>query len=393
MNKAKSPYKEEAQKALARGDLTKALENYRKHCDLEPEDLRSSVKVGELLERLDRRKEAAEAYRSAAEAYAKDGFLLQAISLNKMILRIDPAAREVNEQLARLYQERVREEKPFRPFPPIPLFSELEEKEFQSLLQRIQVRTFSKGEFICREGDPGDSLLVIVRGDAEVRKKTPKDKNLWIRNLKEGDFLGEFGFFTDQKRHASVRALSECEALEISEGQLSEIVKAYPRVKEVLHKIFQQRVLDTFFVLSPLFSSLAPKEREEVFKRFRPTKVAGETFVFRQGDPPSSLYLVKSGEVEIYGQDRFGKKVQFATVKNGNFFGEVGPLLNEPRMAHARTTRPTELLELTREDLGLFVEKFPALRPVLQEISLKRRTRMKELLSKNAVETSKEALV
>ena len=41
MNKTKSPYKEEAQKALARGDLMKALENYRNHCALEPEDLRS----------------------------------------------------------------------------------------------------------------------------------------------------------------------------------------------------------------------------------------------------------------------------------------------------------------------------------------------------------------
>ena len=345
------------------------------------------------MERLDRKEDAVETYRSAAEAYAKDGFLLQAISLNKMILRIDPSAREVNEQLARLYQEKIREEKPFRSFPPIPLFSDLKEKELQSLLQRVRVRIFSKGEFICREGDPGDSLFVIIRGEAEVRKKTPKDKDLWIRNLKEGDFLGEFGFFTDQKRHASVRTLSECEVLEISERELGEIVKAYPRVKEVLHKIFQQRVLDTFFVLSPLFSSLSQKEREEVFKRFRPKKVAGETFIFRQGDPPSSLYLVKSGEVEVYSQDRLGRKVLFAAVKNGNFFGEIGPLFNEARMAHARTTRPTELLELTREDLGLFLNKFPALRSALQEISLKRRARMKELLSKDAVEKAKEALV
>ncbi len=393
MNKAKSPYKQEAQNAFARGDLTKALENYRKHCDREPEDLRSSVKLGELLERLNRKEEAAEVYRSAAEAYAKDGFLLQAISLNKMILRIDPSAREVNEQLARLYRERVREEEPFRSFPPIPLFSDLEEKELQSLLQRIRVRTFSKGEFICQEGDPGDSLLVIVRGEAEVRKKTPKDKDLWIRNLKEGDFLGEFGFFTDQKRHASVRVLGECEALEISERELSEIVKSHPRVKEVLHKMFQQRVLDTFFVLSPLFSSLSSGEREEVFNRFRVKRIPGEAFVFRQGDPPSSLYLVKSGEVEIYAQDRLGRKVRFAAVKNGNFFGEIGPLFNQQRMACARTTRTTELLELSKEDLDAFIHKFPALRITLKEISLKRLTRMKELLSKDAVEKSKEALV
>ena len=393
MNKAKGPYKEEAQAALARGDLKRALENYQKHCTQEPEDIRSCVKIGELLERLDRKKEAVKVYRNTAEAYAKDGFLLQAISLNKMILRIDPSARDINDQLAKLYQERIREEKPLRPLPSIPLFSDLKEKELQSLLQKVQVRTFPKDTFICREGEAGDCLFVIIRGEAEVCKRAPRNKEVWIRNLKEGDFFGEFGFFTDQKRHATVRSLTECEALEISRSELNEIMKAYPRVKEVLWKLYRQRVLDTFFAFSPLFSPLSPKERKEVLKRFRLKKAPEGTFLFRQGDPPSSLYLVKRGEVEIYTLDHSGRKVNFAVVKRGNFFGEIGPLFNQPRAAHARTTQPTELLELAQEDLVLFIQKFPSLRIVLKEISLKRQARMKELLTRDAVEKAKEAMV
>ncbi len=148
-----------------------------------------------------------------------------------------------------------------------------------------------------------------------------------MRNLREGEFFGEFGFFTDQRRHATVKALTECEILEIPQGRDHGIIKAYPRVKEVLNKLFRQRVLDTFFVLSPLFSPLSPRDREEVLKRFRPQKVPENTFVFREGDPSTSLYLVKSGEVEIFAQDRHGKKVTFATVRSGNFFGETRPPL------------------------------------------------------------------
>ena len=55
MSKTQSSHKEEAQKALARGDLKKTLECYRSHCLLEPDDLRCSVKIGEVLERLGRR--------------------------------------------------------------------------------------------------------------------------------------------------------------------------------------------------------------------------------------------------------------------------------------------------------------------------------------------------
>jgi cAMP-dependent protein kinase regulator len=394
MNKERRSCKEEAQRALAKGDWKKALEHYQKHCARETGDLRSRVKIGELMERLGQKKDAVLVYGEVAEAYAKDGFLLQAISLNKMILRIDPSAREINDRLAQLYQERTRETRPFRPsLPSIPLFSDLKEKELQSLLDRVQVKTFSEGHFICREGDPGNSLMIIIRGEAEVRKKTGQDKEVWIRNLKEGDFLGEFGFFTDQKRHATVKTLTECEILEIPQKELDELIKAYPRVKEVLNKLFRQRVLDTFFVLSPLFSPLSPKDREEVFKRFRPQKVSAETFLFHEGEPPTSLYLVKSGEVEIFTHDRHGKKLTLAAVGSGNFFGEVGPLLNRPRMAHAHTTRPTELLELSKEDLDFILHRFPSLRLVLKEISLKRLARMRELLSQNAVGKAREVMV
>ncbi len=128
-------------------------------------------------------------------------------------------------------------------------------------------------------------------------------------------------------------------------------------------------------------------------KRFHPQKVPENTFIFREGDPPASLYLVKSGEVEIFAQDRHGKKVTFAAVRSGNFFGETGPLFNRPRMAHAKTTQPTELLELTKEDLDLFLHRFPSLRLVLKEISLERLARMKELLSRDAVEKAREVMV
>ncbi len=51
------------------------------------------------------------------------------------------------------------------------------------------------------------------------------------------------------------------------------------------------------------------------------------------------------------------------------------------------------LLELTQEDLDVFLHRFPSLRLALKEISLERLARMKELLSKNAVEKAKEAMV
>ena len=393
MNKERISFKDEAQQALSRGEWRKALESFQKHCAKQPEDLRSRLKVAELLERLGQKKEAVEVYRKVAEAYARDGFLLQAISINKMILRIDPSSKDVNDRLAQLYTERVRETKTLRPFHHIPLFSELNEQELQLLLGHVQAKTFQKDSLICREGEAGESLMVLSRGEVAIIKQMPRGEEVWIRNLREGDFFGEFGFFTDQKRHTNVKALTECEILEISRNELDKILKVHPRVKEVLQDFFKQRVLDLFLALSPLFSSLTSMEREDVFKRFRLLKIPEETLLFKEGAPSNSLYMIKSGEVEIFTLTRQGKRIQLATLKSGNFFGEISLLFNKPRMASAKTIRPSELLELTKEDLDACLLQFPKLRSILKEISLKRLAQTKEILSREEVEKAKEAMV
>jgi len=393
MNNQRTSLKEEAQRALSQGNWRKALENFQKQCSQEPEDLRSQLKVAELLARLGRKKEAVQVYRQVAEAYAQDGFLLQAISINKMILRINPSSKDINDQLAQLYTKKAFEIKTLRPFPHIPLFSELNEQELQLFLRNLQVKTYQKGVLICCEGEIGDSLFIISRGEVAVSRQMPSGREVWIRNLKDGDFFGEFGFFTDQKRHATVKSLTECEILEISRNELNEMIKIHPHIKEVLQNLFNQRVLDLFLGLSPLFSSLAPVEREEVLKRFHPHKIPEETILFKGGDPPKSLYMVKSGEVEIFTQNRQGKKIVLATMRSGNIFGEIGPLFNKPRMATAKTTRPSELLELTKEDLEACLHQFPKLRSTLKEISSKRLAQMIEILSQEKVEKVKEGMV
>ena len=393
MDKKRMSIKGEAQQALSRREWKKALEGFQKHCGEEPKDLRSRLKVAELLERLGQKKKAIQVYREVAEAYAKDGFLLQAISVNKIILRMDPSLKEVNDRLAQLYTEKSGEAEPLQPLPHIPLFSDLNQQELQSLLIQVHSKTFPKGATLCQEGEVGDSLMVISRGEVGISKKDPEGKEIWIHYLKEGDFFGEFSFFTGQKRHANVKTLTECEILEISRNELNEIIQTHPRMKEVLYNLFIKRVLDLFLALSPLFSSLTFMERKAVLQRFHLRHVLEETILFQRGDPPHSLYMVKSGEVEISTRNRQGQKVVLDIQKSGNFFGEISLLLNKPRMTDAKTIQASELLELTREDFGACLIQFPSLRSTVKEICSKRLIRIDEVFSQEGVEKAKEAMV
>lgn len=393
MNKERISYKEEAQQAYLRGDLKKALEFFQKHCAQEPRDLRSQLKVGELLERLGQRTEAIQVFQLVADSYAKDGFLLQAISINKMILRIDPNRQDVHERLAHLYTAKSHETLPSLTPPVIPLFSDLSREELESLLKRVHLKSFPKETYICREGERGDCLYVISRGVVAITKQMPKGKEVWIRTLREGDFFGEFSFFTDQKRHANVKAVTECEILEISHKELKEIIQSHPHVEKVLQDFFQKRVLDFFLAISPFFSCLHFTEREEVLKRFHLLKFPKGRIIFKGGDPPHALYMIKSGEVEVFTENRRGRKVLLGRLKSGSIFGEIGVLFGKPRMATAQTTQPSELYELTKEDLEACIEVIPILRSTLREISYRRLVRMKEIIFQEQVERAKEAMV
>lgn len=394
MSEKKRLLKEEAQRALSRGDWSKALRYLQEYCAEDPADLRSRHKVAELLERLGRKEEAIRKYRKLAEDFAEGGFLLQAVSVNKIILRIDPSQKDVNERLAHLYTGKVQETKPVSPLPPIPLFSELNEQEFQSLISQVRAKTFQKDEVICREGNAGDSLMAISQGEVGIFRRVPEEEERWIRNLKEGDLFGEFGFFTDQKRHATVKAATECEVFEIPRNGLNEIIGTHPRIREVLSGLFEKRVLDLFVSASPLFSSLSSAEREEVFKRFRLLDVPRETLVFQGGDPPGSLYMIKRGAVEIFIQKPGGDKIVLATLESGDFFGEIGPLFNTPRMASAKTIQDSELLELTKVDLDSCLFEFPHIRSTLVDISMERLTQTtSEIFSQKKTEKIRETMV
>ena len=81
--------------------------------------------------------------------------------------------------------------------------------------------------------------------------------------------------------------------------------------------------------------------------------------LFRTGEPGESLYLVRSGEIELFIRDTAGQKIILDIVRSGDFFGELALLDAGPRSATAMSLTPSELIELDRDDLLLLFGKRP----------------------------------
>ena len=122
---------------------------------------------------------------------------------------------------------------------------------------------------------------------------------------------------------------------------------------------------------------------------------AGET-LFRAGEPGESLYVVRSGEIELYIKDTAGQKIPLAIAGPGEVFGELALLDRGPRTATALALTDTELLELDRDDLLMLFQKSPnaALRllAAMSHMTRKADELLRTRVSRNANEEAEEKI-
>jgi uncharacterized membrane protein len=125
------------------------------------------------------------------------------------------------------------------------------------------------------------------------------------------------------------------------------------------------------------------------------TLAAGET-LFKTGEPGDSLYVVKSGEIELFIRDTAGQKILLAIASAGEVFGELALLDRGPRTATALALNDTELLELDRDDLLLLFQKSPnaALRllAAMSHMTRKADELLRTRVSRNANEEAEEKI-
>jgi len=94
-----------AMKFLQKGALEKAVREYEKILEVEPNDERTLQKIGDLYTRMNRKQEALNAYNRVSKLYTKQGFFLKAIAVFKQILTIDPDQIELYGRLAEMYHQ------------------------------------------------------------------------------------------------------------------------------------------------------------------------------------------------------------------------------------------------------------------------------------------------
>jgi CRP/FNR family transcriptional regulator, cyclic AMP receptor protein len=101
----------------------------------------------------------------------------------------------------------------------------------------------------------------------------------------------------------------------------------------------------------PLFSLLDDQERAALAERIDVVTLPAGKIVYNYGDPGDSMYVVRTGVVELSFANDTGDKIVIEVARQGDFFGELSLLDGAARTAGALVLEDLEALVVDRGDL------------------------------------------
>src|SRR4051794_34695098 len=111
--------------------------------------------------------------------------------------------------------------------------------ELAASAQPVSVRA---REWLFRQGDPGDSLYVVLTGRLEIVIEGPEPKV--IRVLGRGDSVGELALLTESPRSASVRARRDSELLLVTREHFARVLERKPEFATALTRVLGRQLRD-----------------------------------------------------------------------------------------------------------------------------------------------------
>ena len=111
----------------------------------------------------------------------------------------------------------------------------------------------------------------------------------------------------------------------------------------------------------PIFREVPPHQLRDLARFIHVEQFAAGQEIIRMGEAGSTMYVVRSGRVNVVRETAAGERVVLATLGPGEFFGELSIFDSETRSATVIATEDTELLTLGRVDIVRSVSHNPEL--------------------------------
>jgi len=197
----------------------------------------------------------------------------------------------------------------------VPLFAGLPDEQLRTLVSVVTHRSVPRMSMVIAEGDPIDSLYIVISGRLKVMMGEADGKEVILSIIGPGEFFGEMGLIDDSPRSASVVAIEHCELLSVTKrdfrkciaenGEISMTVMRglVRRLREADRKIGSLAMLDVYGRVARLLldMSVEVNGQKVIAKRLPKQDIAKMVGASREMVTKVMKDLQMSGYIDVQG--------------------------------------------------------------------------------------------
>lgn len=116
----------------------------------------------------------------------------------------------------------------------IPLFSGLDENLHKEIIQHIVLMYYPVNYLLFKEGDEGDALYIVKKGQVEIYHEPKEEGELSkkVAEINQGGFLGEMALVSEAPRNASAKTTMESEIFILSKKDFQKLLDSNTALAE-----------------------------------------------------------------------------------------------------------------------------------------------------------------
>ncbi|XP_076458785.1 cGMP-dependent protein kinase 1-like isoform X2 [Babylonia areolata] len=234
------------------------------------------------------------------------------------------------------------------------------ENDFLKNLDATQIREFvdcmyeksvKKGQFIIKEGEPGQHVYVAAEGEFEVIKE-----DRVLGTMCPGRAFGELAILYNCTRTASIRAITDVKVW-VLDRQMFQAIMMKTGIQRRDENI---RFLKSVHILKDLAADKLAKIADVLEIDFFHE---GE-YIIREGCSGDTFFLINNGQVKVtQAVEGYTEAQEVRRLKRGDYFGEKALLSEDRRTASCIALPPgVECLTVDRESFNQLIGDLNALR-------------------------------
>jgi len=112
----------------------------------------------------------------------------------------------------------------------VPIFADLTPEALTSLAANGRYDAARPGQMLFREGDPGNALYVVIKGEVRLSRRDPAGQEVALATMRPGMVFGELALIDGEPRSATAVAVGVCGFFIIERDDFMKLLSSSPRI-------------------------------------------------------------------------------------------------------------------------------------------------------------------